>query len=210
MKIISVIGLKGGSGKTSTAVPLAAEAARRGPTALLDLDPTPSASQWVDAAEMTGEHLVAERLDPRDLNSTLRQVRRSGAVEYVVIDTPPVARDVCMQAAGVADLVVLPVHIGSGDLAQVVQTLDLMELPRKGNAGLPIVIVLNHAGTMPALTRDTREAIEGDATAQEFGVRVAETTIPYLKLYAAAKGAKYNPVKMWHFGKLWNELEALL
>jgi chromosome partitioning protein len=209
MKVISIVGLKGGSGKTSTAVPLAWQASLAGPTAILDLDPTPSASQWVEAADMTSDNLVAQRLDPRDLSATMRDVRRSGAIEYVVIDTPPVARDVCMQTAGVADLVVIPVHIGSGDLAQLVQTLDLMELPRRGRPELPIVVVLNHAGTMPALARETRATIEADEVVQELGVKVAATEIPYLKLYATAKGAKPG-VKWWHYEKLWTELRGLL
>lgn len=209
MKVISVIGLKGGSGKTSTAVPLAYYASQLGPTALLDLDPTPSASQWVNAADLLSERLACERLGIEHLSQSIRGIRDSGQVDWVVIDTPPVARDVVMSAAGEADLAVIPVHMGSGDLAQLAQTLHLMELPRRLNPELPILVVLNHTGTAPAITRQTREAIEADGEVQRLGVTVATTDIPFRAMYSVAKGQKPG-VKWWHYENLWAEVKGML
>lgn len=209
MKTISVIGLKGGSGKTSTAVPLACEASRSGATVVLDMDPTPSATQWIEAAGLTGDDLVGHRLDPRELERTIAELRDSGAVKWVVVDTPPVDRFVCVQAAGVANIVVIPVHIGSGDLAQLVQTLDLLSLPRRADPSLQVLIVLNHAGTMPAQTRATREVIEGSAEVQALGAHLARMAIPYRATYVNAKGNRPT-ADWWHFRELWREVEALL
>ncbi|WP_189065432.1 ParA family protein [Deinococcus seoulensis] len=203
MKVISVTGLKGGSGKTSTAVPLAWEAAKAGRTVLLDLDPTPSASQWMHAANLTGETLRVEQLDIKGLDDRVNDLEEAGDAEWVIIDTPPVARDVVMQAAGVADLVVIPMHIGSGDVAQVVQTLGLLKLPRQANPNLQVIGVLNHAGTMAAQTRRTREAVEG------VGLAVAQTVIPYREVYVNAKGSRPT-AKWWHFTQLWTEIRGLV
>lgn len=203
MKVISVVGLKGGSGKTSTAVPVAWEAAREGRVVLLDVDPTLSATQWVRAAELEHERLRLETLAVEDLEDRVNALEDAGETEWVVIDTPPLKGDVVMIAAGVADLVVMPLHIGSGDIAQVVQTVGLLKLPRKVNPNLKAVAVLNHARTMTRQTRATREEVEAA------GVPVAQTSIPFLELYVNAKGSKPN-AKWWHFRDLWAELRGLL
>lgn len=202
MKVISVVGLKGGSGKTSTAVPLALEAAKTGRVVILDMDETPSASQWVEAAGLAGETLQVERLDARSLEARVNALEDAGEVDTVVVDTPPVARDVVMLAAGVADLVVIPVHIGSGDVAQVAQTQQLLALPLRANPNLQVRAVLNHTG-MSAITRETREALEG------VGIPVAVREIPYRRAYVIAKGSRPT-ADWWHFGELWAELRGLL
>ena len=46
-RIIAVINQKGGTGKTTLALNLAAGLARRGPTAVIDADPQRSISQWI-------------------------------------------------------------------------------------------------------------------------------------------------------------------
>ena len=48
--IIAVINQKGGTGKTTLALNLAAGLALRGPTHLVDADPQRSISQWVEMA----------------------------------------------------------------------------------------------------------------------------------------------------------------
>lgn len=203
MKVISVVGLKGGSGKTSTAVPVAWEAAREGRVVLLDVDPTLSATQWVRAAELEHERLRAETLNVDALEDRVNALEDSGDVEWVVIDTPPIAGDVVMRAAGVADLVVVPLHIGSGDLAQVAQTMGLLRLPMRANPDLRAVAVLNHARTMTRQTRETRAEVEAA------GLLVAQTSIPFLETYVNAKGSRPN-ARWWHFRDLWTELRGLL
>lgn len=202
MRVISVVGLKGGSGKTSTAVPLALEASREGRTVLIDMDETPSASQWIRAAGLEGESLRVERVGTRAINARANELEDEGQTDWVIVDTPPVAQDVVMLAAGVADLVVIPVHIGSGDIAQVVQTRTLLDLPLRANPELQIRAILNHAG-MTAVTRETRAALEGE------GLTVAEREIPYRKAYVVAKGSAPT-ADWWHFTELWQELRGLL
>lgn len=201
VNVISVTGLKGGSGKTSTAVPLALEAARAGRTLLLDLDETPSASQWLSAAGLE-DRVPSERLDIKHLEDRVNAIEAAGEVEWLVIDTPPVRQDVVMLAAGVADLVLIPVHIGSGDVAQVAQTGRLMRLPLQARPTLIVRAVLNHTG-MPAVTRETRAAVEAA------GLGVLATEIPYRRTYVVAKGSAPT-ADWWHFGKLWGEVRALL
>lgn len=206
-RVIAAVMKKGGAGKTSTIVPLAYLAARAGArVALIDMDPTPSAQQWVDAAGLSGERLACDRVGAEELGPLLADVRASNAMDYVFVDTPPGDRHVIVQAMSEADLALMPVHIGSGDLPQLVETYHLMRLPLRANPDLKHLIVVNHAGTMPAVTRDTIEGIrEGIPEAQ-----VARTTIPYSRQYALAKGSRPDPVKWWHYDELWKEIQAVL
>lgn len=207
MKIISAVMKKGGAGKTSTIVPLAFLAAHAGArVALIDMDSTPSAQQWVQAAGLASDTLACDRVSAEELPQLLSEIRESGAIDYVMIDTPPGDRHVIVQAMSESDLVLMPVHIGSGDLPQLVETYHLMRLPLKANPNLKHLIVVNHAGTMPAVTRDTMDGIrEGIPEA-----RIAQTTIPYSRQYALAKGMVPNAAKWWHFSKLWGEVQEAL
>ena len=201
-RVIAITNLKGGSGKTSTAVPLACMAARTGKTVLLDLDPTGSAAQWHAAAGLE-DLFTCQRITDEQLAPTLQQLNAQGDIQYVVLDTPPVAKEVTLQSMGEADLVLFPTHVGSGDLAQLVQTLGLLRLPLKANPALKYMVVLNHAGTMPAVTRETRQVVE------EYGALVAATEIPYRKTYIMAKGSRPT-ADWWHFEQLWREVLGAL
>ena len=60
--IISVINLKGGSGKTTTAMALATAAARHNRNvSVLDTDPQGDATTWAGDAEDAGETLAVHR-----------------------------------------------------------------------------------------------------------------------------------------------------
>ena len=69
MRTIAVVNRKGGSGKTTTAVSVAAALAERGlPILLVDLDPQASASTWL-AEESTDRGAFAAFVGSRDLGA---------------------------------------------------------------------------------------------------------------------------------------------
>jgi chromosome partitioning protein len=205
--VISAVMKKGGAGKTSTIVPLASFAAQSGArVALIDMDSTPSAHQWFTAAGLGTETFACDRVTADELDPLLRDIRESGSFDFVFIDTPPGDKHGIVQAMSESDLVLMPLHIGSGDVPQLVETYHLMRLPLRANPQLQHLVVVNHAGTMPAVTRDTISAIREELP----DAHVAATTIPYSKQYALAKGARPDRVKWWHYDKLWREIQDLL
>jgi chromosome partitioning protein len=88
MDVIAVIAQKGGTGKTTLTLALAVAAQLAGKvTAVIDLDPQATASNWSDRREADSPVVVSAQ--PARLPHVLTSAETSGAA-MVLIDTPPV------------------------------------------------------------------------------------------------------------------------
>jgi chromosome partitioning protein len=129
---IVVSNVKGGVGKTTTAVYLAAVAGRRGrgPVVLVDADPQGSTAEWYDADPLDGVELM-EGPSVRTVGKAMNQ--QDG---IVVVDTPPGEGTVVQAALGRADAVVIPTRAGGVEPNRVMATLAMT--PRNVPAGVVI------------------------------------------------------------------------
>jgi chromosome partitioning protein len=149
--IVVVAALKGGVGKTTTAVYLAAVAGGgKGGVALVDADPQASAADWVEhGADDVFETLdVVEAPTERLLAKTLDQVDGDGVA---VVDTPPGHERLLGKALERADVVVIPTRVGGIETARVEAVLDMV--PKR----LPAGLVFASARTF---TRDYQETVD--------------------------------------------------
>lgn len=136
MKIIAIVSQKGGAGKTTLAVHLAARAAHDGLQAVIvDLDPQATASSWGDWRG--GDNPVVVAAPHTRLEATLAEAAKSG-VDLVIIDTPPSADAAAVAAARSADLVLIPTRASAFDLHAIKTTGELMKIAQK-----PAYVVLN-------------------------------------------------------------------
>jgi chromosome partitioning protein len=134
--IVAVAALKGGVGKTTTAVYLSAlAAASRRPTTLVDADPQASAAEWVEASEddyLGGVTLVEAPTD----RLLVKALDRVDGEEVAVVDTQPGNERLLAKAIDKADTVVIPTRIGGVETARVEAVLEMV--PRKTPVGLVI------------------------------------------------------------------------
>ncbi|UXE04027.1 ParA-like dsDNA partitioning protein [Mycobacterium phage Deloris] len=119
MTTISIVHTKGGVGKTTTAMYLAAAAARVGvESTVIDADPQKSASEWLRVATERGIGLPFDVIDCSN-----RLVIPD--TQLVLVDTPPGTSDLIQQAIAEADLVIIPCGASPIEVERVFPTLEL-------------------------------------------------------------------------------------
>ncbi len=126
-----VSNLKGGVGKTTSAVYLAAAAAEAGyePVTLVDSDRQASSAEWAEEREIDG----VELLEAPSERTVVRALGRDGVV---VVDTPPGDERIVRAALARADAVVIPTRAGGVEPTRVVATIDM--LPKNTRYGLVV------------------------------------------------------------------------
>ena len=120
---IVVSNVKGGVGKTTTSIYLAAVAIERGydPVVLVDADRQASSAEWFEQRSVEGVELVEA---PSERTVTKAMSRRGG---MVVVDTPPGDERIVRAALGKADAVVIPTRAGGVEFTRVAATLEMID-----------------------------------------------------------------------------------
>lgn len=118
---IVVSNVKGGVGKTTSAVYLAAAAAARGREAvfLVDSDPQGSAAEWFEQNPVEGVELIEAPSE----RTVVRALSNSDGI--VVVDTPPGDERIVRAALRRADAVVIPTRAGGIEPSRVLATLEM-------------------------------------------------------------------------------------
>ncbi len=136
---IVVSNVKGGVGKTTTAVYLAACAVERGlgPVLLVDADRQASSAEWLEARPIEGVEL-AEAPSERTVARAME-----GHDGFAVVDTPPGDERIVRAALQRADAVVIPTRAGGVEYSRVVATVEMV--PERTSYG--VVVCAARLGT---------------------------------------------------------------
>ena len=178
MKVIAVANQKGGSGKTTTAVSIAAILAERGKVLLVDTDPQGSSASWESGGQMPFD------ISTETNTSLLGRLRRLGDHEFIVVDTEP--------------------HIESEALATVRDASDFTIVPTPPNildleATIRMVRALD-GGYKVLVTRvdprSTNEARAVAKTLEKKGIPVFDVQVRELKAHRMA-ALKKKPITKW-------------
>ena len=160
MKVLAIIGQKGGNGKTTTALGLAVAASLAGrPVAVIDLDPQATASNWSDRRGDETPAVVSCQVSR--LAQVLDAAAKQGA-KLAIIDTPGKSTDALIAAAKAADFVLMPIQPQLFDIETLGSLRDVLTL-----AGNPrSAVLVNRAPVQGKRHAETQEA----AAAQGFTV----------------------------------------
>ncbi|MCO6185192.1 ParA family partition ATPase [Rhizobium sp. L1K21] len=158
--IVALLNQKGGVGKTTLALHLAGEWARRGDrVTLVDADPQGSALDWSEqrAREDLPRRFGTIGLARDTLHREVPELART--VDHIVIDGPPRVAGLMRSALLSADLVLIPVQPSPFDGWASAEILRLIEEARIFRPQLIVRFVLNRCATRTIIARETSQAL---------------------------------------------------
>ncbi|MDW8323801.1 MAG: ParA family partition ATPase [Burkholderiales bacterium] len=202
-QVIAVLNQKGGAGKTTLAMNLAAGLARRGETVVIDLDPQRSACQWAAQGTVPFPATVKQLTGAWDARSLHQGFR---AYRHVVLDCPPaVDSPASQQALRACDLALIPVLPSPVDLWASLRLPQEVAEAGRVNPRLRAYLVLNQLEPKSALSAAMHEALA------EFGLPVLRAG---LRRRAAYRTAALEGVSVYELGRRGleavAEIEALI
>lgn len=176
--IFGVLNQKGGVGKTTLSVNLAACLARTGERVLLiDADPQGSALDW--AAARQREPLFSVVGFPRPtIHKEIAQIGRG--YDHIIIDGPPRVTDLARSAIMASDIVVIPVQPSPYDIWAAEEVVKLIEEARVYKENIKSVFVVNRKITNTAIGRDVRDALAA------YPVHVLQASVAQRVVFAEA------------------------
>jgi len=174
MPVIALVGNKGGAGKTTLSVNLAAGIAQTSSIAVIDADPQGSSLQW---RAIAGDNANFPVYAP---TFSLKQQAQSYAKQndFVLIDCPPsVQAQQTIAVLEFADVVLMPVQPSPIDLWATVHTEKAIAEARETNPELKALLVINQLESRTTLSKLVRDVLN------EIALPVADTAIRRRAIY---------------------------
>lgn len=187
--IIAIANSKGGVGKSTLAVHLAAWLAKQGHrVTLADCDTQQSSSQWIREAAPEVKALCLR--DPDDIINDLPMLAQE--TDYVVADGPGSLAETSRALLLVSDAAVVPCKASMLEIRALDAATKVLRQAQKIRSGMPRAkIVLSMVGKNYRLTQDMREA------AAVLKLLISPTFMTLRQIYADAPG---QAAVVWNMG----------
>lgn len=184
-KIIGIVQVKGGAGRSTLATNLAGELSKQGRTVLIDGDmPQGTSASWYAIRQQIGkaDNLKADTAkDHLELIEKVERYRQQA--DYIVLDGPPRIAEMSRATLVLADLCLMPV---GASVAEIWATSDVLTLIEQARQVRPVDVRMVWTRHRPF----TNLAKELSAQAEsELGLPILKTAMGMRVAYMEALGA---------------------
>lgn len=202
MKVISVLNQKGGVGKTTLSINLAAALkAGRKTVLLVDADPQGSSLDWA-AARDPNEPLFSVVSCPKPtIHKTVADI--GAGKDFVVIDGAPRVTDLARSCIMASDLVLIPIQPSPYDIWASQDIVNLIAEAKTFKPELKAAFVINRRIPNTAIGRDVEGALG------EFELPVLETSIGQRVIFAESAAVGQSVLEQDSKSQASKEIRAL-
>jgi chromosome partitioning protein len=204
-KIIGIVQVKGGAGRSTIATNIAATLSQYGKTAILDCDmPQGTSMSWyaVRAAENRNQGLsLATAKDHRQMVELVQGLNQTQ--DYIVLDAPPRIAEVTRAMLMLSDLILVPLGASAAEVWATTDLLETIEEAKQKRPQLDYRIIWNKFRGYTKSAKELSAEVGKELDAPEM-----KTRLGYRVAYADAL-AHGKAVTEWHDKNAKEEIHGL-
>jgi chromosome partitioning protein len=157
--VIAVANQKGGVGKTTLAMNMAAGLTRQGSCIVVDADPQRSATMWIELSDSLRE--FPAKVVPAEDEIKKQIIQLQTEFDYIVIDCPPeIKSDSTISAIEISQVLLIPLLPSPMDLWASTRIEELIKRVQRVNPTISAFVVLNQIEPRSAMSRGMDGALQ--------------------------------------------------